>query len=100
MLFNDLLLPLCSWSPSRFSISLAYLCVVFNISNLGLNIFLTQFMFGLTEMPAHILCIWLLEIRGRKVSLMATALLGGFFSFLVVMVPRGAVWSLCGAVIS
>ncbi|CAL8322356.1 unnamed protein product [Arctogadus glacialis] len=71
-----------------FSINLAYLCVVFNISNLGLNIFLTQFMFGLSEMPAHILCIWLLEIRGRKVSLMATALLGGFFSFLVVMVPR------------
>ena len=92
MLFIELL-SLCSWSSSRFSINLAYLCVVFNISNLGLNIFLTQFMFGLTEMPAHILCIWLLEIRGRKVSLMATTLLGGFFSFLVIMVPRGAVWS-------
>ncbi|CAL8278219.1 unnamed protein product [Lota lota] len=71
-----------------FSINLAYLCVVFNIANLGLNIFLTQFMFGLTEMPAHILCIWLLEIRGRKVSLMSTVLLGGFFSFLVILVPR------------
>lgn len=73
----------------RFSLNVTYYCLSFNVGNLGLDIFLTQAMFGLSELPAHILCIWLLEAVGRKVSLMATLLIGGFLCILILAVPQG-----------
>lgn len=54
-----------------------------------MSVFLTQFIFGLSEVPAHILSIWLLEVLGRKVSLVATLLIGGLSVLVVLAVPRG-----------
>ncbi|KAK5859651.1 hypothetical protein PBY51_021192 [Eleginops maclovinus] len=71
-----------------FSLNVTYYSLSFNVGKLGLDVFLTQFIFGLTELPAHILCIWLLEALGRKVSLMATLLLGGFLCILILAVPQ------------
>ncbi|XP_053739180.1 solute carrier family 22 member 13-like [Synchiropus splendidus] len=69
-----------------FSGSLTYYCLSFNMGNFGLNIFLTQLIFGLTELPVHILGIWLLEAVGRKMSLMGTLLTAGFLCFMMLPV--------------
>nr|XP_046264343.1 solute carrier family 22 member 13 [Scatophagus argus] len=72
-----------------FSLNVTYYCLSFNVGNFGMDIFLTQLIFGLTELPAHILCIWLLEAVGRKISLMSTLLIGGFLCILILAVPQG-----------
>ncbi|XP_072219945.1 solute carrier family 22 member 13-like [Leuresthes tenuis] len=71
-----------------FSLNVTYFSLSFNVGNFGLDIFLTQAMFGLSELPAHIMCIWLLETVGRKVSLMSTLLIGGLLCFLILAVPQ------------
>lgn len=50
---------------------------------------MAQAIFGLSEVPAHILCIWLLEAVGRKASLMGTLLTGGFLCILMLAFPHG-----------
>lgn len=71
-----------------FSLNLTYYCLSFNVGNLGLNIFLTQLIFGLSEMPAHVLCIWLLDVVGRRPCLIATLLVGGFTCLLIIIVGQ------------
>uniref|UniRef100_A0A8C6UIX5 Solute carrier family 22 member 13a n=1 Tax=Neogobius melanostomus TaxID=47308 RepID=A0A8C6UIX5_9GOBI len=71
-----------------FSLNLTYYCLSFNVGNLGLDIFLTQLIFGLSEMPAHLLCIWLLEAVGRRVCLIGTLLGGGVTCLLIIAVGQ------------
>uniref|UniRef100_A0A3Q0RC28 Solute carrier family 22 member 13a n=1 Tax=Amphilophus citrinellus TaxID=61819 RepID=A0A3Q0RC28_AMPCI len=74
-----------------FSLNVAYFCLSLNVGKLGLDIFMTQAIFGLSEVPTHILCIWLLEAVGRKASLMGTLLTGGLSCILMLAVPHNAV---------
>ncbi|XP_068196214.1 solute carrier family 22 member 13 [Antennarius striatus] len=72
-----------------FSLNVAYFSLSFNVANFGLDVFLTQLVFGLSEVPAHLVSVWLLEVLGRKVSVMATLLVGGLLCLLILAVPEG-----------
>uniref|UniRef100_A0A673B675 Solute carrier family 22 member 13-like n=1 Tax=Sphaeramia orbicularis TaxID=375764 RepID=A0A673B675_9TELE len=76
-------------SLSWFSVNVLFFCLYFNMANLGLNVFLTQFIFGAVEIPAHILCIWLSEVFGRKPLFILTLLTAGLSSILILAVPQG-----------
>uniref|UniRef100_A0A8B9NZT4 Solute carrier family 22 member 13 n=1 Tax=Apteryx owenii TaxID=8824 RepID=A0A8B9NZT4_APTOW len=58
------LMPLCL--SLRFVNGLVYYGLSLNVTNFGLDIYLTQLAFGAVEIPARASCIWLLQWFGRK----------------------------------
>ncbi|XP_049575600.1 solute carrier family 22 member 7a [Syngnathus scovelli] len=64
---------------SWFSVALLYYGISFRISGLGVNVYLTQFIYGAIEVPAKVLAYFVLDQTGRRngqaVFLMATGAL-------------------------
>uniref|UniRef100_A0A667ZRD8 Solute carrier family 22 member 13a n=1 Tax=Myripristis murdjan TaxID=586833 RepID=A0A667ZRD8_9TELE len=69
----------CGSGTSEFSLNVTYFCLSFSVGNFGLDIFVTQLVFELTELP-----VW-----GRKLSLISTLMTGRFLCIFTLAVPQG-----------
>lgn len=61
----------------------------FKVGDFGLDIYLTQLIFGAVEVPARYSSIFMMERLGRKWSQMGTLLLGGLMCIAIIFVPAG-----------
>ncbi|XP_026197055.1 solute carrier family 22 member 6 [Anabas testudineus] len=65
---------------------LVYYGLSLNISDFGMNIYLTQLIFGLVEMPARTITLFTLN-RSRKISQLAFLAVGGMACLLTIFIP-------------
>uniref|UniRef100_A0A667ZTH6 Si:dkey-119m7.4 n=1 Tax=Myripristis murdjan TaxID=586833 RepID=A0A667ZTH6_9TELE len=66
---------------------LVYYGLSLNISDFGMNIYLTQMIFGLVEMPARTITLFTLN-RSRKFSQLAFLAVGGMACLLTIFIPN------------
>uniref|UniRef100_A0A8C6Z8E7 Solute carrier family 22 member 13-like n=1 Tax=Nothoprocta perdicaria TaxID=30464 RepID=A0A8C6Z8E7_NOTPE len=78
------LIMLCAW----FANSLAYYGISLNVTNFGLDIYLTQLAFGAVEIPARASCILLLQWFGRKKCQGFLLLLSGLVCLIITGIPE------------
>ncbi|KAM8810460.1 solute carrier family 22 member 13-like [Eudromia elegans] len=78
------LIMLCAW----FSNSLVYYGISLNVTNFGLDIYLTQLAFGAVEIPARASCILLLQWFGRKKCQGFLLLLSGLVCLIITGIPE------------
>lgn len=92
-----ILFPVHLTSPPtrRFSTSLLYYGLSLNVGSFGLNIYLTQFIFGAAELPAVLSGFVLNERLGRRLSQVGFMMFGGVACLLVLAVPKGNFTTKC-----
>lgn len=73
----------------RFATSLMYYGLSLNVGNFGLDIYLTQFIFGVVELPARLGSLPLLQLLGRKIVQAAVLIFGGCACLALIAIPRG-----------
>lgn len=76
-------------SDSRFSANLSYCGLTLNVGSFGLNIYLTQIMFGFVEIPSNLISLVLIQRIGRRLSEAGLLFVGGVTCLLVLSVPKG-----------
>lgn len=70
-----------------FATGLMFYGISLNVGNFGLDIYLTQFIFGLVELPARLGCLPLLQRFGRRISQSAMLILGGTSCLVIIAIP-------------
>ncbi|XP_036934316.1 solute carrier family 22 member 13-like [Acanthopagrus latus] len=71
-----------------FSASLLYYGLSLNVRGFGLNLFLTQFIFGLIEIPANLSALALNQHFGRRMCQSGYLLFGGAACLLIPAIPN------------
>lgn len=69
--------------------SLGYFGLSLQVGDFGLDIYLTQLVFGIVEVPARYSSIFTMQWLGRKWSQMLTLVLGGLMCIAIIFVPAG-----------
>ncbi|XP_038149594.1 solute carrier family 22 member 13b [Cyprinodon tularosa] len=75
----------CAW----FATSLMYYGLSLNVGNFGLDIYLTQFIFGIVEFPARLGILPLLQHFGRKICQAGVLIFGGAACLSILVIPKG-----------
>nr|XP_005546724.2 solute carrier family 22 member 13 [Macaca fascicularis] len=73
----------CVW----FVDSLGYYGLSLQVGDFGLDIYLTQLIFGAVEVPARCSSIFMMQRFGRKWSQLGTLVLGGFMCIIIIFIP-------------
>ncbi|KAG9476522.1 hypothetical protein GDO78_003194 [Eleutherodactylus coqui] len=68
--------------------SLVYYGLSLNVGSFGLDIYLTQLIFGAVEIPARLGSMFMVEILGRKQSQLLCLLLGGAACLIITAIPK------------
>ncbi|CAJ1082094.1 LOW QUALITY PROTEIN: solute carrier family 22 member 13-like [Xyrichtys novacula] len=71
-----------------FGTSLMYYGLSLNVGNFGLDIYLTQFIFGLVEIPARLGSLPLIQRFGRKIGQAGVLFFGGAACLAILAVPK------------
>ncbi|NXP25673.1 S22AD protein, partial [Scytalopus superciliaris] len=74
----------CSWFVNSF----VYYGLSLNVTNFGLDIYLTQLAFGAVEIPARIGCIFTLQWFGRRKTQTVLLLLSGLVCLIITGIPE------------
>ncbi|NXR10953.1 S22AD protein, partial [Semnornis frantzii] len=74
----------CAW----FVNNLVYYGLSLNVTNFGLDIYLTQLAFGAVEIPARVGCIFMLQWFGRKKNQAVLLLLSGLVCLVITVLPE------------
>uniref|UniRef100_A0A663M616 Major facilitator superfamily (MFS) profile domain-containing protein n=1 Tax=Athene cunicularia TaxID=194338 RepID=A0A663M616_ATHCN len=75
-------------SALGFADSLVYYGLSLNVTNFGLDIYLTQLAFGVVELAARYSCIFLLQRFGRKKTQAVVLLLSGLMCLIIICIPE------------
>ncbi|EDL09232.1 mCG21878, isoform CRA_c, partial [Mus musculus] len=75
--------PVCDW----FVDSLVYYSLSFQVGDFGLDIYVTQLIFGAVEMPGRFLSVLMMEKLGRKWSQLCTLTLAGIMYIIIIFIP-------------
>ncbi|CAB1341256.1 unnamed protein product, partial [Coregonus sp. 'balchen'] len=70
-----------------FVTSLVYYGVSLNVGNFGLDIYLTQLIFGLAELPARLGSLPLIEHFGRRICQAIALFFGGTACLVLLAIP-------------
>uniref|UniRef100_UPI0037E7AD21 solute carrier family 22 member 13-like n=1 Tax=Semicossyphus pulcher TaxID=241346 RepID=UPI0037E7AD21 len=71
-----------------FAASLLYYGLSLNVGSFGLNIYLTQFIFGIAEIPANLTAMALIQTFGRRISQGSFLMFGGAACLVVLAIPN------------
>ncbi|XP_009874332.1 PREDICTED: solute carrier family 22 member 13, partial [Apaloderma vittatum] len=74
----------CAWFVNSF----VYYGLSLNVTNFGLDIYLTQLAFGAVEIPARGGCIFILQWFGRRKSQAVLLLLSGVVCLIITAIPE------------
>lgn len=73
----------------RYGVAFTYYGITLNITGFGLNLYLTQFLFAVIEVPMKIGVYFFIEKIGRRSGEMAALVLTGVCLFINLFVPTG-----------